>query len=208
MNHQKIKPSRMMYLLAGVMFAGAVGAIVWAALGLIGGIREMAGIQIVVPGTTEVTLEEPGKYILSHEYQSVINGKRYSTRGAISDLQCTLRSRATGRDVALSPLTYSSTYSIGARSGVGMYSFKIDQGGAYELDARYPEGRSSPKAVLSIGRLGGLIWGIGGFMLGLLLAILLFFGSVAIFVVTLILRIARKGKAAAPPYAMPPPAGV
>ena len=208
MNDQKIKPRRMMYLLAGVMFAGAVGAIVWAVPNLIGGIGEMAGIQIVVPGTTEFTLKEPGKYILSHEYQSFINGKRYSTRGAISDLECTLRSRATGRDVALSPLTYSSTYSIQGRAGVGMYSFKIDQAGTYELDARYPQGMTGPKAVLSIGRLGGLIWGIAGFAIGLILAILLFFGSLAIFVVTLVLRITRKRKAAESPYAMPPPAGV
>lgn len=208
MNDQKIKPSRGMYLLAVVMFAGAVGAIVWAVPRLFGGIEEMAGVQIVVPGTTEVVLEEPGNYTLSHEYQSVINGKRYSTRGAISDLECTLRSRATGREVPLSPITYSSTYNIGARSGVGIYSFKIDRGGTYELDARYAEGKSGPKAVLSIGRFGGLIWGIGGFMLGLLLAILLFFASAAIFVVTLVLRITRKHKAAASPYALPPPAGV
>ena len=208
MNDQKIKPGRAMYLLAVVMFAGAVAAIVWAVPKLFRGIKEMAGIQIVVPGTMEVALEKPGKYIVSHEYQSVINGKRYSTRGAISDLECTLKSRATGRDVALSPITYTSTYSIQGRSGVGIYSFKIDSAGTYELDARYPEGTTGPEAVLSIGRFGGLIWGIGGFVVGLLLAIILFIGSAAIFVVTLVLRITRKRKAAASPYAMPPPVGV
>ena len=208
MNDKKIKPSMVMYLLAGVMFAGAVGAIVWAVPKLIGGIEEMASIQIVVPGTTEVTLEKPGKYTLSHEYQSFINGKRYSTRGAISDLECTLRSRATGREVPLSPLTYSSTYSFQGRAGVGMYSFKIDQAGTYELDARYAEGKTGSKAVLSIGRLGGLFRGIAGFAIGLILAIFLFIGSLAIFVVTLVLRITRKRKAAESPYAMPPPAGV
>lgn len=208
MNDQKIKPGRLMYLLAAVAFAGAVGVLVWAVPKLIGGIEEMAGMQIVVPGTTEVTLENPGKYTLSHEYQSFINGKRYSTRGAISDLQCTLRSRETGREVPLQPLTYSSTYSIKGRAGVGMYSFKIDQAGTYELDARYPESMTGPKAVLSIGHLGGLIWGIGTFVVGLLAAIFLFIGSLAIFVVTLVLRITRKGKAAESPYAMPPPSGV
>ena len=104
MNDQKIKPGRWMYLLALVMFANAVGAIVWAIPNLVGGIGEMAGVQIVVPGTTEVTLDKPGNYTLSHEYQSVVNGKRYSTQGAISDLKCTLRSPATGREVPLSPV--------------------------------------------------------------------------------------------------------
>lgn len=206
MNDQKIKPGRAMYLLAAVALAGAVAAGVWAVLGLVGGIMEMAAIQIVVPGTTEVALEEPGKYILSHEYRSFMNGKRYSTHGAIGNLECTLRSRATGREVPLSPMSWGSTYSIGARSGVGMCSFKIDSAGAYELDARYPEGYSGPQAVLSIGRSGGLFRGFGGFVIGLILTIILFLASAAIFVVTLVLRITRKRKAAASPYAMPPPA--
>lgn len=205
MNDQKIKPGRAMYLLAALALAGAVAVIVWAVLGLVGGIKEMAGIRIVVPGTTEVTLDKPGNYTLFHEYQSFINGKHYSTRGAISDLECTLRSRATGREIPLSPLTYSSTYSFGTRSGVGMYSFKIDSAGTYELDARYPQGHSGPQAVLSIGRFSVMMWGIGGFVVGLLLATILFAGSVAIFVVTLVLRITRKRKAAVSPYAMPPP---
>ncbi len=194
-----------MYLLAAVMFAGAVAAIAWAVPNFVGGIGEMAGVQIVVPGTTEVTLDKPGNYTLSHEYQSVVNGKRYSTRGAISELECTLRSRATGREVPLSPMSYTSTYNIGARSGMGIYSFKIDSAGTYELDARYPEGTTGPEAVLSIGQFGGMLRGMAGFMIGLLLAFFLFIGSVAIFVVTLILRITRKRKAIPPPSAMPPP---
>jgi hypothetical protein len=208
MSDQKIRPGRLMYLLAAVMFAGAVAAIVWAVPKLVGGIGEMAGEQIVVPGKTEVTLDKPGNYTLSHEYQSVVNGKRYSTRGAISDLECTLRSRATGREVPLSPIGYSSTYNIGARAGVGIYSFTIDRAGTYELDARYPEGTTGPEAVLSIGRFSGMMRGMAGFGLGLVLAFFLFIGSAAIFVVTLVLRITRKRKAAASPYAMPPPGSI
>lgn len=201
-------PGRAMYLLPVVMFAGAVAAIVWAVPKLVGGRKGMGTIQIVVPGTTEVALEKPGMYILSHEYRSFINGKHYSTHGAIGNLKCTLKSRATGRDVALSPVTYSSGYIIQGRSGMAMYSFEIDQAGTYELDAHYRQGDSGPQAVLSVGESEGLIWGIGGFMVTLILAITLFLASVAIFVVTLILRITRKRKAAASPYAMPPPVGL
>ena len=208
MNDRKIKPSGVMYVLAALLFAGAIASIVWAVPKLLGGIKEMAGEQIVIPGMKEINLATPGKYTLSHEYQSVINGKRYSTQGAISDLECTLRSRATGQEVTLRPMKYSSTYNIGGRSGVGIYSFEIDAAGTYELVARYPEGTTGPKAVLSVGRLRGVVQGIGGFAVGLLLAIILFLGSAAIFVVTLVLRITRKRKAAASPYAMPPPSGV
>jgi hypothetical protein len=68
--------SRFWYVVAALAFlaggAGA-GALLWAGLsGLDDGTT-----WIVVPGTSVLTLSEPGSYTIDHEPESVIDGKLY-----------------------------------------------------------------------------------------------------------------------------------
>ena len=147
----KVKPSRWYYVLAGlVLGAGLAGFGVL----LLSGLSDLTGglTQMVVPGQHELTLSETGGYTVFHEYQSVVGNKVYSmAQGGLSGLQCGLASKATGEEIPLSRSTMNSTYSMGSRSGVSVFDFRIDSPGTYVFSAQYPPGEERPEAILSVG---------------------------------------------------------
>ena len=161
-------PSRWYYVLAGlVLGAGLAGF----GLFLFHGISGLTGgmTQVVVPGEHELTLSKTGAYTVFHEYQSVVDKKVYSmTQGAISGLQCSLRSKLSGEEIPLTQSGMNATYSMGSRSGVSVLDFRIDSPGIYVLSAAYSPGSEGPETVLSVGQ---------GFLKQLLLTIL---GSIGI----------------------------
>lgn len=40
---------------------------------------EIPSIQVVVPGSSNITLSQPGKYTIFYEYRSVVGNRIYST---------------------------------------------------------------------------------------------------------------------------------
>lgn len=187
-------PSRWYYGLAAAVLVGGFvffGVFLWKNLSRIG--ENM--IQVVVPGKSQLTLTQPGKYTIFHEHRSVVGNKIYSTGEDISGLECSLVSTPAGSEIALTPSTVSSSYSIGGRSGVSFLDFQIDSPGTYELSAQYAEGQEGPEAVLAVGQgfAGDIVATVFG-GLGIV------FGSiglaVAIVVITLIKRSNAKKRAA------------
>ncbi len=121
-------------------------------------------IQVVVPGTHEIYLEKPGKYMIFYEYRSIINSKIYSTGEPISGMSVTIRSKKDSQEIPLSKPSTSSTYEAGGRAGVSVFKFEIEEPGTYILTARYSNGVSGPDIVLAIGQfklLGAILGGIG-----------------------------------------------
>ena len=99
---------------------------------------EIPSIQVVVPGSSDITLSQPGKYTVFYEYRSMVGNRVYSTGETIPSIQVNLVSKDTGDEVPLSSASVNRTYAIGSRSGVGLFDFVIDQPGTYELSASYP----------------------------------------------------------------------
>jgi hypothetical protein len=166
MMQDEIKPSRWYYGLAGLVFVAG-----WVLFALVL-FKNLSGLadklqQVVVPGNVELTLSKPGKYTIYYEHRSVVGPRIFSTEEAMPGLECRLVSRATGSNIPLSPVTASSSYTVGGRSGVAVLDFAVDRSGVYELSAAYPEGREGPEVVLAVGQ---------GFTQGILIAV---FGGLA-----------------------------
>jgi len=153
MPDMKVRPNRWYYLLAGAVFgaglAGSVLLLFWGISSLIGGLTQM-----VVPGQHELNLSKTGKYMVFHEYRSVVGNTSYSMApGGLSGLQCTLSSKATGEQIPLSRSrsTMKARYSMGSRSGVLLLNFRVLSPGTYVFSAQYPAGQEGASGVLSVG---------------------------------------------------------
>lgn len=188
MEKQAIQPSRWFYVLAGLVFV--IGAVLFAVLLFknLSGLTD-ALIQVVVPGETDVTLSETGKYTIFYEYQSVVGNKVYAT-GELSGLQCALTSQETGAQLELSPPSGSSTYTLGGRAGRSIWAFSIDKPGTYQISAWYSEGQEGQEVVLTIGH------GFAKKLMGTIFsAIGILFGSIAIAVVIAVVTAIKREKA-------------
>lgn len=191
-------PGRWYYGLAALV--GLIGAAAFIVL-LVQGIGEIStGLtRVVVPGTAELELAEPGEYTVFHEYRSVVDGKVYSNPAGIGGLRCTLRAKAASDEVTLTTPTTRSTYTINNREGASLLEFTIDRPGTYVLSAEYDDGRKEPQAVLAVGH---------GFMGAIFTTVLgglgIMFGTVAVVVVIVIVTYVKRKKAAAR-LAQPPP---
>ncbi|MGH7549193.1 MAG: hypothetical protein ACREK3_00380 [Gemmatimonadota bacterium] len=177
-------PGRKWYLIAaGVFVLGGILAAAFGFLRLRGLEDEMP--QVVVPGSAELQLEEPGAYTIFHEAESVVDG-RYYAAADVSGLAVEVVSAETGEAVPLEPAGANTTYSLGGRSGRSVLGFEIDQPGAYRITGSY-EGGSGPETVLAVGQGFGrkLVFTIVGALgIGFLAAGL----AIAIAVVTFVRR--------------------
>ena len=185
MSEKKIKPSGWFYVLAGLVL---VGGMVGFGFFLVDGLSDLSGglTQVVVPGSQELTFSKTGAHTVFHEHKSIVGSKMYSmTPGGLAGLQCRLVSKADGQEILLSPTSMSSTYSMGSRSGVGVFDFNIDSPGEYLFSASYPPEQEGPQAVLAIGHgfveqllttvLGGLAIMFGSLTAAIAIALTTFF---------------------------------
>jgi hypothetical protein len=165
---------------------------------------EIPSIQVVVPGSSDITLSQPGKYSVFYEYQSMVGNRIYSTGENIPGIQVNLVSKDTGDEIPLSGTSVNRTYTIGSRSGIGLFDFAIDQPGTYELSASYPavqgqQQEQSPEIVLAVihgSAVEKLFDSIMGTVAGALAIVFIpFVVGVAIIIITFIKR--RKASARA-----------
>lgn len=189
MSDQNIKPSRWYYALAAIVFIIGSALFGWFLFNNLSGLTDRL-TQVIVPGTTVITLKEPGKYTVFYEYQSVVGNRVYSTGQDLSGLECALISRVTGSSVPLYSSSMNSTYSIGGRSGISVLDFTIAEAGTYEFSAWYPEGQEGPQIVLAIGH------GFTGKLLKIILGSLaMLFVSIAIGVGIALVTFSKRRRA-------------
>jgi hypothetical protein len=143
-------------LLLGFAVAAWLGWSEYAAL-------QNAMIRFVVPGSIELTLDQPGNYTIFHETESVVDGRLYSVQN-IGALQVAMIAETDGATIPIVMPTISSSYRIGSYSGKSAWAFAIAQPGHYRLTATYVGGQAEPQTVLAIWRgfVGGLVRTIFG----------------------------------------------
>ena len=206
---EKLKPSRWFYVIGIVILI--VGPAVSSAVlfssvfSNVGNMAaELQSTQVIVPGSGDITLQQTGKYTIFYEYRSVVGNRIYSTGEDIPGIQVNLVSKESGDEIPLSSTSVNRTYTIGSRSGIGLFDFAIDQPGTYELSASYPaiqgqQQEQSPEIVLAVihsSAVEKLFGSIMGTVAGTLAIVFIPFAvGVAIIIITFIKR--RKASARA-----------
>jgi hypothetical protein len=149
MKNQRIAPSKWFY---GLGILVIIVGIIFSIFFLVSEISKTAkdSIQIIVPGSGDLTLPGKGTYTVFYENQSVVGGKIYLTGEDISGLKIEVINKTTGSKIATYPPSGSTTYSMGGRTGRSILSFDIDQPGIYQLSANYTKGKEGPEIVLAI----------------------------------------------------------
>lgn len=120
-------------------------------------------VQVVVPGSAELKLDQPGVNTVFLEEESVVNGRIFSTNGGVAGLNCSVHGQD-GSTIVLRRPSTSTTYTLGGRNGKSVLEFNISQPGIYHFECGYEQGRSGPDVVLAVGT------GVGSGIIASLLA--------------------------------------
>lgn len=99
---------------------------------------EIPSVHVIMPGSSDITFQQTGKYTIFYEYRSMVGKRIYSTGENVPGIIVNIISKDTGDEVPLSSASTKSSYTIGSRSGIGLLDFVIDEPGIYELSASYP----------------------------------------------------------------------
>jgi len=108
MNESRIRPSRAAYVLPALILVGGAYGFLNVLLKEIGGI-EKGLIQMTVPGDQVFALTKTGTYTIFHEYESVMDGRVYSSRGVTFNMKCTVTAEATGEEISVTHPSMSSS---------------------------------------------------------------------------------------------------
>ncbi|MEW6717215.1 MAG: hypothetical protein AB1345_06920 [Chloroflexota bacterium] len=202
MTDKKIKPSRGYYVLAFlILVAGCFIAVLIPVISARGSLQEITQTnaelrRVIMPGVEEIELANPGKYTVYHEYQTVLEGRVYTSPETIPGLECSLVSKASGAQITLSAPTVSSTYTVGGRKATSILEFNIDQPGRYIFSCSLAGMQVRP-VVLAIGQgmLGSILGLVGKNFLTISGSLVVCVGSLVIAVILAIVVFSRRKKA-------------
>jgi hypothetical protein len=167
---REVRPSVWWFVVAGgLALAGIVGAAVLWVTGVTGLSDTIDGFtRVDVPGSGEVTIDEPGGYSIYHEYGDAANG------GFPGPVVVHV-SDPSGNEVVLRPYSGTVTYDMGGHEGVGIYTFRAERSGTYEVTTD-----GAPESTIAVGRgigrrlvrsiVGGFVVGGIGVVAGIVLA--------------------------------------
>ena len=187
-----VRPSGWWFVVAGIVaIAGiAVGmaVIVRGAVGLGDRVEDLD--RAVMPTTLEVEITDAGGYSIYHEYDGIGSVQ-------VRDEPDVTVTDPSGRDVVLRSYRATVTYNMRGHNGVGVYTFRADEPGTYEVQASMPFS-SSGRDLIAVGP------GIGS---GLAVAIasgtaLIGLSVIAGIVIAIVVGVTRGRRRRA---AMPPP---
>lgn len=143
----------------------------------------------VVPATFTMQIDEPGKYLIYYEHQSVIDGRSFQTSRQTPALNFQLAD-ATGQPISLDPPRMQHTYETPSRQGSSWFEFEAPAAGTYELEVT---GTGNEQYVIAVGQptLGTFLVGMATLICaGALAMVMLVVGSVLL-VVGFVKRSAR-----------------
>jgi hypothetical protein len=157
---------------------------------------EIPSIQKVVPGSSDITLPQPGEYTIFYEYRSMVDNRIYSTDQDIPGIIVNIVSKDMGDEIPLSTPSTSSTYTIGGRSGIGLFDFSIDKPGIYEISASYPATNGQQEeqtqeivlAVIHSSVMDHIFGSIMGTVVGAMAIVLVPFAAGIVFIIITFLR--------------------
>jgi len=130
------------------------------------GVQGLGNTQrLVMPGTAEVRLIEPGTHMILYEYRSVVDGTHYDTQRPVN-LRVTVIEAAQGQALPLTPWS-NTRYAIGDYAGSSLVTFRAERAGRYEVRASYAPAEAGPPFVLAIADVGAALRTVFGGVLGL-----------------------------------------
>lgn len=186
--NNKIKPSRLYYGIAVLIAAIGIALSVMLIINLITTVSSSSE-QIVMPSSTDIELVDPGKYYIYYEYESVVDGKIYSTGSAdVSGFRVFIVNKSNNENVELLTPIFNSNYSFSGRTGYSVFEFMIEEPGSYEITGHYEHG-AGEEIVLAIGK--GFVGNMFASILG---AIAILFGSTAICIAIIVITTIKRRK--------------
>lgn len=139
---------------AMLIFGGAAAGGIWLAFSVI----SLAGDyeRFAVPGTQAITVTEPTKFNVFHEYNTTFKGRTFRSPPQPGNWSYTINKQGDdGEPVKLvfpSP-GLSFTYTVGQRQGYLLLSFELPEAGTYEFTVGQ-QGNDSRVEVLALGEGG------------------------------------------------------
>ncbi len=184
-------------LVAALGVAVGVAVIVAGAVGFADKVEDFD--RAFMPTTLEVEITDPGGYSIYHEFDGISSVElRDDPNVVVTD--------PSGRDVPVRPYSSSVSYAVSGHDGVGVYTFRADQPGTYEVEASMPFSDTSGD-VIAVGP--GLGTGLAvAIVVGIALIGLGVVAGIVIAIVVGVMR-GRRRRAAMPPPVIGwgPPAG-
>lgn len=192
MSEQDWGPGRAGYAVAAAIFvAGTVVAAVF--LGVV--IYNIASLddemdRVPIPGTTEVNLDNTGRYTAFYERQESLPDRGFETSGDAPGIEIEVTAVDSGESISVSDHFGDVNYDFWSRSGRSVASFWIDQPGIYEISVDYVDAADQEDAMLALGE------GIGTTIIFTVLAALgsgaFFCGTVGVALIILIITLVRR----------------
>jgi len=163
----RLTPSAWWYVAAAAIALAGMVAGVWMMVEGVGRVLEAVEDfdRTDVPGTLTVTIEDAGGYSIYHEFPGASDS---GSRSLVPEPDLSI-TNPDGDDVQLRPYTSLVTYAWGTIEGRGLYTFRADEPGTYELTADGDEGTriAVGRGMGDIGQeaLVGLFSGVAGGLL-------------------------------------------
>lgn len=132
-----------------IIFCGFVGSIIYLVLSVLGTMGE--GNRILVPGEVVIDLQEPGDYVIYHEFVSNYEGRIFNQQPGqfINGLYLEVIEESSNKVMKLQQTELTANYQISSRQGVSILRFTIEDSGKYLIKATYPDGKGN-EAVINI----------------------------------------------------------
>jgi hypothetical protein len=128
----RITPSGWWFAVAGL--AALVGLVVGVVVIVRGVTRYADRVEdferAAMPTTLEVEISEPGGYSIYHESDGFLSEGVREPEVEVTD--------PSGGDVVLRTYDSEVTYDVSGYHGIGVYTFRADEAGTYEVDASMP----------------------------------------------------------------------
>ncbi|HZK34005.1 MAG TPA: hypothetical protein VFD33_01680 [Bacillota bacterium] len=192
MDKSEIRPSKLFYLVAVLIF---VFGVVLFLNRLIGGLKEIGDMldeKLEVPGSSIINLDEPGNYTVFFEYQSLIEGRVIYT-DSINGLEASLRHVESNKEIELHSAQLNSNYSFNNYKGKSLLEFSIDMAGQYELKTRYPSDQGETAVLVVVKGFSSKL--IKTILVSILIMVLSLALSAIVFIVIFIKRRKSIGRA-------------
>jgi hypothetical protein len=200
-----VRPSRRWYVLAGGLLAAAVACWSLAVAGMFSWDRQIQDLQRVpVPGTGEVTLTQPGAYVLFVEARGgCCSWTVGSQSGPLAgwSMRLVIRRADSGQEIPVS--TWSGapvSYGVGGHQGLTAGSFTIARPGTYVIQTS--DVRPATVTDLAVGR--NILWATLLPLVLLAAGFAAMLGAVVSFVITAVRRRRARRRLEQPPDVMGP----
>jgi hypothetical protein len=175
-----------LYVVAGGVAVVGAAIIVLSVWGLRSGFP-FNTTRVIAPGSSELTLGQPGTYMIAYESRSTLDGRVFNT-GALPPMRIAVLS-AEGQEVPVNTRGIAFTYDSQSREGKAVARFTVKEPGQYTLTSEKTSQDGAAEVVLAIGRdttgrfvlsILGIVAGVGAVILaGILAVITLILGTTA-----------------------------